>query len=273
MRFLALAILMAVQVAFGQAAFEVASVRQSPAGSGASPRGIEINGDNVHIGPMLLLNLIATAYGVPNQYVEGPDWLTSLQKMELRLFDVNAKLPAGAGAGRAEAPQMLKKLLAERFALSAEQGSKQVEAIALSVGKNGAKLPPKSPGQESRTKDEKGRTLISIGTAKLAVSAEGAHVESAKIQGLGDYFSIHFGPPVLDETGLTGEYDIKLDIAPADIKSLQQDGARPTAEALREQSIRDVSDAVERLGLKLERKKAIVKTVLVKSVEKNPTEN
>ena len=116
--------------------------------------------------------------------------------------------------------------------------------------------------------------MISIGTAKVAVSAEGAHIESSKIQGLVDYFSIRLLPiNVLDETGLTGEYDIKLDIAPADIKSLQQDGARPTAEAVREQSIRDVADAVERVGLKLERKKTTVKTVVVKSVEKIPTEN
>lgn len=127
--------------------------------------------------------------------------------------------------------------------------------------------------QDARTKDDKGRTLISIGTAKIAVSTEGVHAESSKIQGLVDYLSIRFTEPVINETGLSGEYDIKVDIAPADIKALQQDGARPTPEALREQSMRDASDAVERIGLKLDRKKTVVKTIAVKSVEKTPTEN
>lgn len=150
MRIFVVASFMVMSVASGQASFEVASIRQSPPGTAASPRGIEINGDSVHIGPMLLLNLIATAYGIPNQYVEGPGWLTSLQQMELRLFDINAKLPQGAS--KADAPTMLRKLLEQRFVLQAEQGTKQVDALVLMVGKNGAKLPPKSPDQDARTK-------------------------------------------------------------------------------------------------------------------------
>ncbi len=78
--------------------------------------------------------------------------------------------------------------------------------------------------------------------------------------------------PVFDETGLTGEYDIKLDI-PVPDASRYQTGARVSLDELLAGVIDDLSGAVASLGLKLERRKILVKTVIVKHMEQNPTAN
>jgi uncharacterized protein (TIGR03435 family) len=258
----------------GKLTFEVASVRPSPPNRAASPKGIEVSGDHVHIGPMLLANLIGAAYGVPYYRIQGPNWLTELSTLKFTLFDVDATLPTGTG--KADAPEMLRSLLAERFALSVEVGNMEVDGLALTVAKNGPKLRPKvGQGDASpRTKDDDGRVLIPIGAARIAMDAvKGLYVESSTTPGLVDYFSMYLAPmPVLDETGLTDEYDVKLNIPLPDIAP-SQPGERVSVEELHARSIIDLSDAVASLGLRLERRKFPVKTVIVKHVEQNPTAN
>jgi uncharacterized protein (TIGR03435 family) len=68
--------------------------------------------------------------------------------------------------------------------------------------------------------------------------------------------------PVLDMTGLTGTYDVKLDW----ITERQAD-SEPQAG----QSIQDALQ--DQLGLKFEHKKAPVDVVIVDHAEKVPTEN
>jgi uncharacterized protein (TIGR03435 family) len=62
--------------------------------------------------------------------------------------------------------------------------------------------------------------------------------------------------PVVDETGLTGQYSVKIRT------SANPDGSGDT-----------VFDAVEKLGLKLEPRKVTVDTVVVDQVSKTPTAN
>lgn len=259
----------------GKLRFELASVRASPPNSGPSVKGIEVSGDNVRIGPMVLVNLISVAYGVPNTRVQGPKWLTEISAgNRFTLFDVNAKLPSGTG--NADVPEMLQNLLAERFALSAEVGNVEADALVLTVAKNGPKLKPKvGQGDTSaRTKDDDGRVMIPIGAARIAIDpVKGLYLESSTTRGLIDYFSMRLSPqPVLDETGLTGEYDIKLNIPTPDLAP-SQPGASVSSEEFRARAIDDLSNAVSSLGLRLERRKVPVKTVIVKNVEQNPTAN
>jgi uncharacterized protein (TIGR03435 family) len=254
--------------------FEVASVRPSAPNSAVSVRGIEISGDRVHIGPIVAVNLIALAYGVPNTRIEGPVWLVEPWKATppppVLLFEVEAKMPAGTS--KDDVPAMLQGLLAERFGLKANVVTKDVEALSLRVGKNGPKLAPAVAGASERTKDEKGRTLIPVGSAKLGISEEGIRVETSKVRGLVDYFSMRLSPmTVMDDTGLTGDYDIKAEIAPAQVRS--PSGSLYSAEEMRAQAIRDLQDAVGRLGLELDRRKAPSKIVVVAQMEKSPTVN
>jgi len=261
--------------AVGKLTFEVASVRASPPNSAPSVQGIEVSGDNVRIGPMILANLIGVAYGVPFSRVQGPKWLTEISAgNRFTLFDVNAKLPVGTG--KADVPEMLRNLLADRFALSAEVGNVEADALVLTVAKNGPKLKPKvGQGDTSpRTKDDDGRVMVPIGAARIALGGgKELYLESSTTRGLIDYFSMRLSPmPVLDETGLTGEYDIKLHI-PLPDHSPSQPGARVGLDELLDRAIDDLSNAVSSLGLRLERRKVPVKTVIVKNVEQNPSAN
>ncbi len=151
--------------AAGKLTFEVASVRRSPPDSRVSPRGIEISGDRVHIGPIILANLIGAAYGVPYYRIQGPAWLTEPHA----LFEVIANVPSGTD--KSDVPEMLQNLLAERFALSAEVGSMQADGVVLTVAKTGHKLHQKVEQGDTtlRTKDADGRVLMPFGAARLAI--------------------------------------------------------------------------------------------------------
>jgi uncharacterized protein (TIGR03435 family) len=260
---------MVFSFAFGQSpqdkmTFEVASVRPSAPGSAPSIRGLEIEGDRVHVGPMVLINLIALAYGVKNTHVQGPAWLTS--PSELVLFDIEAKAPAGSSPSAAQ--QMLQNLLRERFLLNAEGGSIDADAIVLVAAKGGAKLPPRQTGAES-AKTYKGTPLFQLGSVKIGNPADGSqYIEATGIQGVVDYLSARYLPtPFVDQTGLAGEYDIKLEIPAPDRMNLQP-GESPL-----QRSLDALSVGLAKLGLAFERCKTPMKAVFIKSVEKRPTEN
>jgi uncharacterized protein (TIGR03435 family) len=250
--------------------FEVASVRPSPPHSAPSVKGLEISGDRVHVGPIVLVNLIAGAYGVQNYQVQGPAWLTSTAG--LTLFDVDAKAPSSSP--RSAVLQMLQNLLAERFSLSVEVGSTDVEGRVLLVAKGGPRLPnPQSgTGNSETAKSYNGMPMIQLGGIRAAVGTDGSqHVEASNIGGLISYFTMRYAPtPFVDETGVTGDYDIKLDIPPADLGGTQPGGSPALA---RELELDAPTSALTRLGLRLERRKIALKAIIVRHVEKNPTEN
>ncbi|MEO8595719.1 MAG: TIGR03435 family protein [Candidatus Solibacter sp.] len=261
------ALLLAAGVAYCQEAppkisFDVASIHSSPLRDGASIRGIEVSGDRVHIGPIVPLNLIALAYGVQNTRVKGPEWLTSLK--EISLFVIDAKMPAGSH--KTMVPQMLQALLAERFSLSVEIGTTDVDALSLLVAKGGPKF-QRGRSTEIST-NYKGIPVIEITGVRFANGADGAqHIETSTPGGLALYLSNRYLPATfVDQTELEGEYDIKLDIPPVDPADAQ---LSPPQERGRE----TLPSALAKLGLKLESRKVAMKTIFVKHMEKNPTEN
>ena len=81
---------------------------------------------------MPLKNLIQSAYRVKSYQVSGPAWLDSER------FEIIAKLPEGAS--QEQVPEMLQKLLQERFGLKLHRETKELPIYALVVGKNGPKL-------------------------------------------------------------------------------------------------------------------------------------
>jgi uncharacterized protein (TIGR03435 family) len=88
------------------------------------------------------------------------------------------------------------------------------------------------------------------------------------------------GRQVLDMTGLKGNYEIALDFSLADMvaQARAQVGGGPGGGAAPEASDpggggATMSDAVEKLGLRLESRKAPVEQLIVDSAEKMPTEN
>src|SRR5262249_13244830 len=106
-------------------AFEVASIRAAD-GNGTS---ISLVPGSLTMRNMNLSACIAWAYRVQRFQVSGPGWLGETS------FDIAAK--AGRPANEEELRAMMRSLLAERFQLTFHRESKEMQALVLTVGKNG----------------------------------------------------------------------------------------------------------------------------------------
>lgn len=269
-------------------AFEDASIRQSSpllqAAADGSLVGMVIGQGHVSIGHTPLMKLIGLAFNIKNYQLAGPDWLTSPDPNRDG-FDIEARLPAEATPD--QVPLMLQALLADRFKLTIRRGSRESDTYALIVAKGGPKFqaqesvaepasPPISESRISVSQGPKGETIMSLGAAKvITIPGIGTRVETTTIQGLVDYLSSRLPEPVVDKTGLRTNFNIKMEIPPADIKGLLagKDGTPADPGALREALLAPLFPAVETLGLRLERQKGPIETIIVEHIEKTPTEN
>jgi uncharacterized protein (TIGR03435 family) len=245
-------------VVFGQNAqvFDVASVKPSPnndgrgAGGGRGGMGILAGGlaragnfatspGGVTIRNATLSGCIQWAYGVRDFQVSGPSWLTDDR------FDITAK-----AAGEVSGDQlrlMLQALLADRFKLALHRQSKELQAYALVVGKNGSKL------HES----------TSEGPSNIRRERMGVTVERATLAQFADALTQVLQIPVVDATGMAGHYDATLDITPY----ITLDGAGGTdIVSIAVAALQDL------LGLRLEVRKAPTEILVVDHVERVPTQ-
>lgn len=248
-----------------QPAFEVAAVRAAPpepedpyqAGfrMGRASRGLVIEGKRASITANGLKDLVRIAYEVKDYQVTAPPGLSA------QLFDITATLPGGADPGRA--PEMLRALLEERFHLKAHWEPKERPVYALVSGKGGIKAPKaeEAPGSKAATEFSAMGVARSVGGGGVGgPGVRHIRLKATTMAKLADLLTRSMDRPVIDMTELDGKYDVDLTFAPPDSPSA--DSAPSLATALQES-----------LGLKLEARKTIVKTVVIDSVDKMPTEN
>jgi uncharacterized protein (TIGR03435 family) len=242
------ALVLLASAAFAQS-FEVASVKASPRAVGKDYRGAVVLGPNRVSGRNVSLKgLIVEAYHVqPFQVTGGPGWL------DLDEFDLDAR--PGATTTKDQLRSMLVELLAERFRLILHRDTKEMRVYALSVDKGGPKLHPATGDLRPTTSPQNFHgdmrqlaNLISIG---LTIPTIDDPTRPA----------IASGPlvPVLDKTGIEGNYDISVNLRPDDTAG---DGFTRWQRALRDE-----------LGLKLETQRAPVEVLMVDRAERMPTAN
>ena len=142
---------------------------------------------------------------------------------------------------------MLQTLLAERFKLKAHTDAKALRGFALVEAKGGSKMTPTKSSVFGVRPDPTGRHI----SGGMTISV------------LAGLLSEDLQRPVVDETGLSGSFAVKLDYLP-DASDRRDTSMSPSlAGALQEQ-----------LGLKLEpRNKIEVKVMVVEHVERQPTQN
>ncbi|MCX6633102.1 MAG: TIGR03435 family protein [Candidatus Solibacter sp.] len=250
-------VLFAATAAFGQSAdtpalaFDVASVKASQPGTGGG-RGrrenIQFSPGAVTMRNVNLKSAIRWAWRVSEFQVSGPDWLDS-ERYEI----------AGKAAGPATEEQlrlMMQTLLRERFKLALHRQTKELSAYVLVVGKNGLKVP------ESKTE---GETSIDINQRQLSVS-----VQRAPVSQLVDMLSNVLRAPVVDMTGLTGRYDVSLNVAKY-VADMTAQGKSVESTPMDTQAL--ISMVLPELGLKLEAKKMPLDLLIVDRAEKVPVEN
>lgn len=286
--------------------FEVAAIKPAPDlmtqfTSGKPPHiGMKVDGAQVDIGALSLADLIAVAYKIKPYQLSGPDW------MKKDRWDILARIPDGVSKDLV--PDMLQALLAERFKLTIHRDTKEHSEYALLVGKNGLKLkespkdsdtPPPAGGttvdtgngQMNIKTDGKGGATVSspMGNIKVSPGPDGIHYEFGKMDmpAFAATLSQISNLPVVDMTELKGNYQVAFDIPMADVLKAAQSagfavpGAPPGADAGNSpaNAASDPSggnvifDSVQKLGLRLEQRKAPMETIVVDHLEKAPTEN
>jgi uncharacterized protein (TIGR03435 family) len=257
--------------------FEVASVKPAAPGRTLPPMLREVmrnNGrpgeipmagpDRVRMQNWPLLDLIAAAYSVRATQVSGPVWLSD------QAFDIEAKVPDGTP--KQQLNGMLQSLLEERFGLKVHRGTQTEPGFALVVGKDGPKLkpakPPTAPAEGLTDEDQKAQLQQKM-QADMAARKKRTQEQLAAVgpfnnvgwssittEELAAQLVRFAGAPVVDETGLTGEYKVTIDT-----------WSNPDVPG------GTIFDAVEKLGLKLEPRKLTVETVVVDQASKTPTAN
>jgi uncharacterized protein (TIGR03435 family) len=252
--------------------FEVASIRQTTQTlmqaieSGINPT-VQVLGRRVRGGPVPLLTLILTAYEIKGYQLEAPSWVMSAEGAS---FTLEALLPEGATSD--QMPRMLQTLLVERFKLKVAEGSKELDVYAVVPKRPGAQpentpLPPRVP--------EAGEPTVQIGAARLTILANeaGAIMDVTSMAGVIDYVSAQLVPnPVVDRTGWKGPFNARLELARPDIRAATIDG-KVDPEALGRQKLDRMSATLDKVGLRVERTRASIPTLIVQSAERLPTGN
>jgi len=305
-------------VAFAQS-FEVASIK--PAAPMTDGRVmIRMGGDpgRINYTNVSLKQVLTRAYRVRPHQIQGPSWLDSER------WDIIAKIPEGVSQD--QVPEMLQNLLKERFGMVVHKESKEQPVYALTVGKNGHKLqkakeePAGASGEPVRFSAGGGPagsgggswSAAGSGTARVAGAGGGGgmmmrsigpggggsiQANKVTLSRFADMLSSFMDKPVINETGIEGEYDIKLDMAGDDLEA-QHGAAAPGAAAPGGGApaapaptpamhgpvmVRmggpgtapppGIFNALTNLGLKLDQKKAPIDLIVVDKIEKAPTEN
>jgi uncharacterized protein (TIGR03435 family) len=271
-------------------AFEVAVIKPSLPMAQAIPllmqgklkAGVSIDKARVDMGFVTLSDLIVQAYEVKPHQISGPDWLS------MERFDIQAKLPDGAAED--QVPQMLRTLLADRFGMRIHTELRTLSVYALIVAKNGAKLQPSTlpPDPEpakglTTLTPSAGGTVTAFagpsGPTRMTMGPNGIQMVMLKatISALADTLTSILGKPVVDRTGLTGYYQIALDIPQADVqnvaRALGMGGPAATIGAPTDPGGSSLFQAVERFGLKLDSRKEQIETLVIDHIEKLPTAN
>ncbi len=259
-------------------AFEVASIRPAkPLAMGNVRIGMQADAGMLRYTGVSLRDCIRAAYRVKEFQVQGPEWLGSER------FDIVAKLPAGSSQD--QIPEMLQDLLAERFRLALHRDKKEQAIYALVAAKGGPKLKAAEVPAEGGAPGGPGKNgPLPRGAMYMMMGPEGAHLKAASVTlaTLAEMISRFTERPVIDMTGIEGQYDFDLVFSPETMRNLPAairgamappgGGEHPPAEPPAERA-GSIYDSVRRYGLMLERRRAPLEVLVVDHIERAPTEN
>jgi uncharacterized protein (TIGR03435 family) len=254
------------------AAFEVVSIK--PIQPSPPYPNFFVEGDKLRGNHVTARTVIAFAYNVNRrQIIGGPDWIHSLH------YNIDARaghvLPPKDASGHLQesVALMLRALLADRFALRVRHETREMPVYALVRSRPGF-APSETYLRPARIDCGDFNARLASATTDDDTKAAFAdcfertggelHVKGRPIQRLADQLVGHFDRLVIDETGLSGLFDVDLIWRG---RELPRGVDRRAAER---DAILDV--LYEQLGMKLEERKAPVPVIVVESIQR-PTPN
>lgn len=187
----------------------------------------------VHFSRTSLRGLIAYAYGIKLYQIAGlqPGWMATVL-----VVDATTSAPATDQ----ELRLMMRRALAERFGLRLSAAPKQMPVLALVVAPGGLKLKPLELGQDPTPGPPQ------PGALNFRVDSTQQLIRVLAMARIGNLF---FGRTIVDETGLTGRYNLSFYLRESPTTT---PGGRP-AIAL---DWRGMPAALKKVGLELKPKTA-----------------
>jgi len=269
--------------------FEVAAIKPAaPITPGVSQvhAGVQVDGAQIHCSYLSLTDYIRIAYKLKEHQISGPDWLASER------FDIAAKLPAGTA--REQVPEMLRSLLEDRFQIKVHRETKEFPVYGLVVAKGGLKMAESPPDAQTDVAEASrapvnvtatggpGGTTVDYGKGS-SFSFGNNRFEARKLTmaSVADSLGRFVDKPVVDLTGLQGNYDFTLDFSPEDYRAMLIRSAISAGVSLPPEALRlldgssgdSLFAALQILGLKLESRRAPLEVLVVDHVLKTQTEN
>ncbi len=209
-------------------------------------------------------NGAALGFSTDGRVVGSPDWMKSEKyDIDARVDEADLLAWQKPVLQRQMLHTMMQSLLAERCKLVAHREMRDKPVYALMTAKNGSKLQlAKAVSSAAILEEHPGAGAVPGGGGMVVFGAGGSmQLYGVPIETLAIVLSNMVGRPVVNKTGLTGRYDIKLE----EPKALAADGT--------EESRASVFITVqEQLGLRLESMKEPVEVLVIDHVER-PSEN
>jgi bla regulator protein blaR1 len=202
-----------------------------------------------------MATLIEEAYGIEaNQLAGGPDWLNSDR------FDVQANLDKSQTPNFGPHPekdhsvirQLLQAALMQHTQLAVHTETKDLPTYALVVAEGGSKLQP-APNSDN---SEGGEGMMGVHRMMMQKGSGGQVVglsaQRTPMANFADQLSRQLGIPVLDKTGLKGDFNFNLQWAAAAELSAAQRASVDNPAPASSDAAQSLSTALEQqLGLKL----------------------
>ena len=265
--------------------FEVASVKRNMSCGGRRGGGGAPTPGRLNMECATLQTLIENAYyifadgvSMNRKSIEisgGPGWILS------DTYDISAKAEDSAPFTKMAGP-MMQALLEERFKLELRHQSKEGPVYFLTVAKSGSKLestkegscvtvdinrpPIPVPGQPKPVRCGSQGTSFKDGI--VTMSWRGTTMELLANEAA---LTRVVGRPIIDKTGLSGQFDIHLEFTPdTSAPVVSGEAAAPSMPATRVGP--SISEALQQLGLRLEPGKGSVEILVIDHLER-PSEN
>ncbi len=266
--------------------FEVATIRPSALSPEATVTArAHIDGAQVRWLSLTLKYYIATAYRVKQYQVSGPDWISSDR------FDISATIPAGVST--TQMPEMLQRVIEERFQLKMHREKKDFPVYALEITKGGLKIVvnPADPDAAKSDANTPANTNVSGSAQGISIDfGRGSsytfannRFEAKKLTmaNVVRALELYTDRPVVDMTDLTGTYDFTLEVTAEDYQAMLVRAAVSAGVTLPPQALKlldgatlpSLFDSLQKVGLKLDARKAPLDVLVIDEVRKTPTDN
>jgi uncharacterized protein (TIGR03435 family) len=204
--------------------------------------------------------LIMTAYDMNVHQIGLPDSLHSGDR-----YDIVAKVPPGTT--KQEALMMLQNFLVDRFHLKLHRETRILAHYELTVSQNGPKLKPHRDDAVASSEP-----TVPEGVIGVRMGADRNHMRARKVpmKELTRVLSDELATPVVDKTGLGGEYDFDFEYSREELDGFR----RSLTDAPEASGATTLQIALqESLGLKLASKKGPIDFLVIDSGDRTPGEN